>query len=151
MTDTRYPENSAAAYLVRVEALRDVLVIAENSELALPDVCGWSLKPNDVHHLHKSAVAGQLGTVAGDRDKRRAMMAAWAAAFEGTVVERPNKDYVVLEAQFYMGDTLVYVWDHLYPDSECPGCGGPAVGGQVLQHRADSPCTTAAAALAAGG
>ena len=143
-------QQTPSAHLVRVEALRDVLVLAENSDIELVPVCTWRLQAQDVQHGYKPSVAGQLASYQCDVAERRAMVAAWASAFEGNVVERPNEDFVACEAQFYMGDTLVYAWAHLHPDSQCPDCDGPAVGGQVLQHCADSPCTTAAAALAAG-
>jgi hypothetical protein len=134
-----------AAQLPLVEALREVLVLAENSTVALCPLASWKLDTRDNLHNHEPAVEALMhSSLEETAGSIRSAALLWAHQFDGEVVELPKANRIVVEAQFWVAGILIVIWNSIRPDGECPGCGGPAVGDQVLQHRADSPCTTAA-------
>lgn len=96
---------SSAWYLSGADALREVLVLADNAELELPEVCIWKIEGFG----HRQPVlSGQLGVL---RSGVTPDPEAWVHAFGGAVVtEAFGDDDIKRTAVFEVAGTRVQVW-----------------------------------------
>jgi hypothetical protein len=128
-------------------ALTELIVTADSTPHDLPLIDRWHLQ-GAYPEYSEPRIEGLIRS-SSNQDPAAVRSAAllWAFRFDGTVAERATASFIRVTAHFRVQDIPVEIWDHIYPDSTCPTCGGPAVGDQVLKHADD--CAVKAAAEAA--
>jgi sugar (pentulose or hexulose) kinase len=111
-TEITIEPDSASAYVPLAEALRELLIIAENTELNLGCIYGWHLMAEDILHDKQPTICGQ-SSENGTAADMRARVTAWALAFDGSVIEDRKRHGRSIEAHFIVGGIQVCIWNQL--------------------------------------